>query len=226
MKGNTLLAVVFFLTLSVAMTGGVRAQSLPNSTLTFFAGVALPTGDYGALSGDKAGFATTGFGGGIDFTSRIINGFQLGLSGGLAVNSVDQDFIRRLLTNVPVGVQMGTWFEFHFVACAGYAIDVTPFLALYGRGYGGLIIATSPSIQYNLPGDYTNYIREDPATAAAPGYGIGFGAMIVRSVDVGFRFLTAEPEFKTMLSDQSTSVPVKLKQSMQIIELTVGYQIL
>ncbi len=225
MNRSSFHGVILLLTLLAWPANSLRSQTIPTNTLTFLAGVALPTGDFSALDGDNAGYASLGFHAGAEFTSRIIGGFEVGLTGGLAVNSVDEDFFKRLVAEVPVAVKTGSWFDFQFLANTGYFLDAGSLFTFYGRGYGGLVIGTSPTVSYNIAGGYTTSVREESGTGAAFGYGIGGGMMIGRNLDVGVRYLIAQPEYTVTITDGNTSISNKFKQRMDIVEFSVGYQV-
>ena len=167
------------------VVGNLFGQEIIKNHLSLFGGATFPTGDFSALSGNTAGFAKTGFGGGLEFTARVLEGLQVGALGEFSVNSTDEEFLRKYFSSVPVGISSGSWFLFGGMASVGYIVDVSPVFGLYGRGYLGLCVGGSPEFSINLPSSSGGMVKQNSATSSSFGYGVGAGVVISNLVDVG-----------------------------------------
>jgi len=225
---NRIIILIFtYITISVVLNNKLDAQqSAMNMELSshfrLLGGLSLPVGDYGGTSGAHAGLAKTGFSLSAEYSRENSKGFELGVLGCYSNNAVDQAEVEKVFSVFgTAAADVGSWSLIYFMGSVGFISNTSPTMSIYGKGYAGLLYGTIPEIKVTI-GSTT--ITQESASATTIGYGIGGGLLINEKVDVGFRYLTGEPEYEEHASSNagSSSATVKAKIPNGTVQLIVG----
>ncbi len=227
-------AILVLLVLFTA-AGACHAQSFG-----FFGGVSMPLGDFAGDGGEKAGYAKTGYGGGVEFCMPIGTG-GLGwiASGAFVLNGIDidkypideyeEEGIRI------VSFDMGSWMNVPLMTGVRFEAEASPALGVYGMGLGGLSLVKAPKMDIDgrftagtITANFSSEVTWDLVTAFC--FGFGGGVIIGERFNVDVRYLNiGEPEFggKACLTVAGSSESIdkdleKVKQSISMLLITAG----
>ncbi len=199
-----------------------NAQEESVHHLSIYAGGSLPLGDFSSTTSSHAGFAQLGFDGGLEYSLRLHRLFEIGILGNISINGTDEDALRRVVAGISSNTSGGTWYLYGLLLSAGIADNVSQSVGLHGRVYAGLIEGDAAELTlYNIFAS-GGYVTQKSAWGSAFGYGLGAGATLNSTWDFTVRYLMAEPNYDTELTDGTTVVKVKFKQPSAILLLTLG----
>jgi len=227
----TLLSV--FVGLFILNANPAHAQTGMPHSLNVFAGFALPIGDYSSTSvtsadnflsasGNTPGFAQLGFTGGMEYSIRLYEMYEIGLLGNVSINSTDEGALRKISSDISTNTSGGTWILIGGLVSAGISHDVAPGIGLHGRVYMGLMGGNSAEFSfYNLNAS-GNYITQKTTWSSALGYGLGAGITFSNEWDCNVRFITSNPEYSTQVTDGRQITAKVFKQQSNLVMLTIG----
>lgn len=198
MKKKLLFALIAIFTLGFNVA---NAQSFG-----IYGGVSLPMGDFADDSGDKAGLAKLGFGGGVQVAFPL-GSPELELIGDAAFlyNPFDED---------KSGIKDAAYTNIPIMAGLRYVGMVNPDFSIYGMGLVGINIASFSDIE----DEFGDVLEIKGGTAVA--FGFGAGVIFSEKFNIGARYLIlGEPEFTAEF--EGTEVG-KFKQSISMLLITAG----
>ena len=192
--------------------------------------MSIPSGDYGATSGNKAGLAKTGFGFGLEYDKPIENtNLNLVFTGLLNSHSVDASEIEKNLQSYDADatVDVGSYLLFWITAGIGFQSEMSPNANLYGNLQIGLLHGKVPEMTMTLPSSDIKGVSES-ASSTVFGLGIGGGIIFSDKYDIGLHYYTAEPEYEVTTKTTSSTLgnsssSIKAKQPTASINLLFGY---
>jgi hypothetical protein len=212
---------IFLLLTSVLIfCNNVFSQDTPsNVRFNLFGGAAFPQGDFGSTSGQKAGYASTGYSGMLEGSMVLSDEIILVSSVLVAVNSLDASSIEDKIS--PIRVSAGSYFTTWPMAGIGIETAVSPSVKIYGLAQVGLLISSFPDITLSYQGES---ITQTTKTATAIGLGIGAG-FIINKINLGMRYYSAEPEYEQTASYSGVSNTAKVKLPASVLELLIGFNL-
>ena len=213
-----------------------QLSTLPQSTvwevqhnLGILGGVSLPVGELGATTGGKAGLATTGFCAGLEYTCEASRNFSIGLAGLLTSNSLDEEKVGSASRSYLPGSNMdaGSWFLIWIVGEIGFTVPLSPSSSFYARGLLGGLFGNSPELTLTYSGVHGSVkATQSSASTEAFAFGAATGVVVANRVDIGLRFVTAEPEYditaQASSGTQTATSSGKLKQPTSVLQIAIG----
>jgi hypothetical protein len=181
-----------------------------------YGGLALPTGDFGATSGDKSGLAKSGFCGGLELIFGLPISAPIDIGIIFSATALYNEFDMRDLKG-----DADPWLTAWPMIGGRVSIPVGQ-LSFYGTLQVGGVIARFPEISYTYTGSSqkTTY-KADPVVkfiAFSAGAGVGLGPL-----RVGLRYLDAgEVEFE--IKSGSSTQGNKTKIGISALCVTVGLE--
>ncbi len=210
--------------------------------IAFSLGAALPTGEFGSVSSsDKyAGYALTGGLGDLSLGYKL--GKNFGISGLIRgqVNETDEYGIAYALAKktpvgVTVGVISGDWSVRSFLAGAYGSFPINEKLSFESRLMGGLVSASSASINTVFVGPGGSFtMQQNSVSATAFGFLIGAGLKLNVGSNIcllaNIDYFETTPEFTsvvtTNLGSSGTSDIYRFSQPMNTFNFSVvGYRL-
>lgn len=176
----------------------------------------MPQGDFGSTSGEKGGYASTGFGGMLEMSKNMNNNINWVTSVSMDINSMDA----ATMTNqwgqgtVTAGNYVTTW----VMSGIGIESAASPTVTVYGVGQIGLLFSSFPDITLSSGGQSITQTAK-LANAFAIGFGAGF---IINKFSVGLRYYTAEPEYEQSATYMGYTGTAKVKMPAAVLQLMVG----
>lgn len=203
-----LITVVFIL-----LTERIFPQSINDgfrSTLSI--GAAVPSGDFGATSGEKGGYATTGFAASLDLTKGLDNNLAWVTSGIIAINSIDEAALKEdAEVSVDAGMYMTSWLLTGF----GMEAAASPTANLFFNGQLGVFYSNFPDITY------AGSINQTTTSSPAFGFAINAGVKFEK-IRFTFRYLSGEPNYEMKASNGSVTIKNEQKLPVGLILLQIG----
>lgn len=200
------------------------SQQVLRRSFEIIAGLSIPTGDFNSSTGEKAGLATTGFSLGVQFASEVSQNLELGVIGLVSYHGVDKEEAEGQFGSLLPGanLEVGHWLLIWLMGGIGFNIPISPSANFYGRGLLGVLVGRSPEFSATY---WEIKATLNPAMALAAGYGFDVGVIINR-VNIGFRLLAAEPEYKVTGKaegyGQQYTDTFNIRQPTSAIQLTIG----
>jgi len=188
--------------------------------------VAIPQGDFGDDTGQDAGLATTGFGGGIELSipTGSTNLYYL-ISANILFNSLDDTeikaMVRQMFPGLNVSVDVGSWMNIPIMAGLQYTAEINPTLKFTGSGKIGLNIVNGPVVEMNVEGVSAEI---DYETSTSFGFGIGGGILINDRISIGLTYLGLdEPEINAKIKAQGQSEDIDpFDQPISLLLISLG----
>lgn len=208
----------------------VAEDVAPPKSVTIFLGVALPVGDFAAADGStqKAGFAKTGFGGGLEIRNSF-NGTTLSGIGTISVslNAMDADALTSISgshTGYNVSVTAGSYISTFALYGLKYDAPISPSTSLYGQVQIGALISKMPEMTTSVTTTRSSVATTASMTttssiAFAFGYGAGVGIQLNDQFNVGIRYYAGSPSYSQTSGSYSSTLPM----STSTIECIVGF---
>lgn len=196
--------------------GSVATAQTTELSLTGFAGVVLPSGDFGDDDSQGDGGASTGLGVGVDYVRPmpdLLEGFSALGTASLNINPAD-DFAGGDDADV------GYWLNLPLLVGGRYTAEVSPTMQAFGQAQIGLNVARSPSVEVSS-GSFSQEIESGMATTL--GLSFGVGAVLNDRFDVSLRYVTAgEPEFEVDVTSGDQSGEADFETAIAFLQLIVG----
>ena len=174
-------------------------------TGTIFLGGALPLGSYASkdFSEDKSAGAKLGFAAGLQIGYRFNKNLSALLEGQYALNAYEGELkdVRYIYT------LRGDWTHISILPSLRAEMPVSNGFSVYGMASAGVAFSS-------LKGDYANLFDfvgvKTKATSFA--YGLTVGCVVAKHVNIGLRYIAANPAFEDY------------KPTVSNLQATVGYQ--
>ncbi|NTV45395.1 MAG: porin family protein [Chlorobiales bacterium] len=211
MKKNLLLALIAIFTLGYYNVANAQSFGI-------YGGVSLPMGDFADDSGDKAGLAKLGFGGGLQVT------FPLGSQGLELIG--DAAFLYNPLDEDKSGIKDAAYTNIPVMAGLRYVGTINPDFSIYAMGLAGINIASFSDIEIQNADGYGSPGKITFDSATSFGFGFGAGVIFSESFNIGAKYLIlGEPEYKGKLTVEgyTGSADFNIKQSVSMIVITAGF---
>ena len=215
MKGSKIIVIgMVVLVISMGMVSGVSAQ---NSHFGVYGALSMPMADFGDDSGEKAGYASTGFGGGLELSFPVGSGFSVAANASGIFNKMDlgkaEDFFGDAM-------DVGYWMNIPVMIGLKYEPQTSSSMALYGIAQAGVNIVRAPTMEMRIFGVKTEF-TSDAVTSF--GFGVGGGAVINERFTIGVRYLSlGEPEIKYTTKSGGYSTSENFKQPVSMFLVTLG----
>ena len=205
------------------MTGLSFAQAKMGK-FAVFAAVSLPSGDFGDDKTEGDGYATTGFGAGVDYAHPIgTPGLTWFSSGAFLYNGFDDKGIRELAESEGIdnpNVDSGSWINIPILTGLKYETDVSPTMDFFAFGQVGLDFYIPPSSYITWEGGSAE-MSLDSGTSF--GFAIGAGLVFNSKFNVSFRYLSmGEPELEGSITSPGETEAISQDTGIAVILLTVG----
>ncbi|MBI5471342.1 MAG: hypothetical protein HY961_03255 [Ignavibacteriae bacterium] len=205
-----------------------RGYGVRRTSVLLFGGASIPMGDLAETSGQKAGYAQTGFDAGIQWYGGSEN-VQFTIAGVFASNSTDMSTVFSPSSSYSANVESGSWMTIWTLGGGRFAADVAPSFQIHGDVLFGALIGMSPEIKatlsaYNYYTGRTETVTatQESQTAVGFAYGVGFGFSISQ-FDVTIRYLGGSPEYEIEAKGSSgTTSSSKFQQPTGLLFLTAG----
>jgi hypothetical protein len=183
---------------------------------SFYGGAALPQGDFSSTSGEKAGYANTGFCVLIEGSKILSESVNWTSSVSLAINSLDESSMENQLSGITVTTDnyITTW----VMTGIGFETSASPTVKIYGLGQMGLLLSRFPDITLSYGGES---ITQTTKTGTAFAYGFGAG-VIINKINFGIRYYSGEPEYEQTASYGGVTGTAKVKMPATILQLMLG----
>jgi hypothetical protein len=174
------------------------------------AGVAIPTGDFGATTGSESGAASVGFQIAADLLFPIDPASSVGGNVTVAINSLDVG------GSVPTGVDIGSWSSI-WLMLAGQ-IQTTNFSSTQGylQSRLGLVVVSPPSVTSSVA-------SVEYSTATSFAYGIAGGLIFSEHLKLEAAFMGSRPEFTATLHASGQQASGTGRLPVNIVMLSLGY---
>ena len=182
-----------------------------------FGGASLPQSDFASTTSTDAGYATTGFAGGLEVSSELNQLVSWTTSVALASNSVNTDEMTKQAGSgirVTAGSYLTTWgltgIKFMAPTASGSV--------LYAQAQGGLLYSSFPDLEVNFMG--VN-IKQTATSTAALAFGFGAGVQL-QNLNIGIRYYTGKPEYEQNATGGGVTATNKVKLPATLLLLMVG----
>lgn len=201
----------------ILLSSSVFAQDeKPPVRFSLSGGIVMPQGDFGSTSGEKGGYASTGFGGMLEMSKNMNENINWVTSVSMDINSMDANTMTNQWGHgtVTAGNYVTTW------VMTGIGIEsvASPTVKVYGVGQIGLLFSSFPDITLSSGGQS---ITQTAKLANAFAFGIGAGLMI-NKLNVGLRYYTAEPEYEQSATYMGYTGTAKVKMPAAVLQLMLG----
>jgi hypothetical protein len=196
--------------------GSARGQS------KLFLGVSFPVGDFASTDSAVGGFAKSGYCLGAEITTKFWYDLEIGLSGLFSYHPVDKEAMVRSNRSIPPGspIEAGPWLLIWPTGSVGYTLPLSQNTAVYLRGHGGFLYGVTPEITVDQGG---TKFTQNIALKWTFAKGLGAGVSINNQYDIGFRILSAEPDYDINVQGGGTSTQRRTTYSTTTIQLLLGY---
>jgi hypothetical protein len=172
--------------------------SIDKSFWTIYGNLSFPQGDFGDNSGENAGYAQMGYGGGVEFATLIknTNGLYFFIGANLIFNPIDGNEIRKvfeaMFSGYSVDYTAGSWMNIPFLGGLKFQSIPSGGIQFYINGGIGLNLVKGPNMDLTVGGE-TVKISYNLSTSFA--FGIGGGLVINENINIGIKYLNMdEPE--------------------------------
>lgn len=215
---NSMCSVRFLLFVVILLSNSIFAQE-ETSPMRFslLGGIVLPQGDFGSTSGEKGGYASTGFGGMLEMSKNLNENINWVTSVSLDMNSIDDNTMTNQWGHGTVtgGNYVTTW------TMTGIGVEsvASPTVKVYGVGQVGLLFSSFPDITMSSGGQSITQTAK-MGTAFAFGFGAG---LIINKLNVGLRYYTGEPEYEQTATYMGVTGTAKVKMPATVLQLMIGF---
>lgn len=186
--------LVFCIILICLMTGLTFAQAKVGQ-FSVFAAVSLPSGDFGDNKTEGDGYATTGFGAGVDYAHPLDTpGLTWFSTGAFLYNGFDDKGLIDLgeaegLSNV--SVDGGSWINIPILTGLRYETEVSPTMDFFAAGQVGLNFYMPPTADISgQDGGETVSAEFSLDSGTSFGFSIGAGLVFNNKFNVSIRYLS------------------------------------
>lgn len=193
-----------------------------------FAALSLPTGDFGDNTTYGDGYATTGFGAGVDYAHPIgTPGLTWFSTGAFLYNGFDDKGLMELaedeLSNV--SIDAGSWINIPILTGLKYETEVSPTMDFFASGQVGLDFYMPPTSEISGQ-EGGESVSAEFSLDSGTSFGFAFSAGLVFNSKfyVSFRYLSlGEPEIEGTISYPGGSDPIEGQDTgIAVFLLTAG----
>ncbi|MFA6598133.1 MAG: hypothetical protein WCS69_10450 [Ignavibacteriaceae bacterium] len=213
-------SLYYFFVICCFLPGVLTAQeNAPSMNFSIYGGAALPQGDFSGTTGDKAGYAKTGFCAMVEGAKSLNESVNWVSSISLALNSMDETTIENQMSgpSVSAGSYITTW----AMTGVGFETVASPTVKIYGVAQLGLLLSSFPDVTISYGG-----VSVTQTTKMGTAFAFGFGAgVLINRFNIGLRYYTGEPEYEESASYGGISSTVKVKLPATILQLMVGFSL-
>ncbi|MDR3628643.1 MAG: outer membrane beta-barrel protein [Ignavibacteriaceae bacterium] len=211
--------IVFILFIIPFIVGPCYAQEVsPLMHFSIFAGGAFPEGDFGSTSGEKAGYAKTGFSAMVQGDKSLSESIYWTSSISLAINSLDESSMRSATGVSGMNITTTNYYTTWVMTGVGFETPVSPTVKIYGSAQLGLLVSKFPDVTISYNGISVNQTA-DMATAFAYGFGAGFW---LNNFNLGLRYYTGQPKYKETASYGNNSYSVNEDLPATVLQVMFG----
>jgi hypothetical protein len=201
--------------------------------LKVFGAASVPVGDFAASIGSRASFAALGFGFGIELTTEVVRGFELGVFGVICHNAMSKDEVathfRKLLGRAFVGTSATNWQLLWLAGEAGLRSQLSTSSDFYARSNLGVLWGNGPEFSISTAPPYPERFSQSSASGTGLAYGFAAGIIVKNRFDIGIRFLAAQPAYNITQTSyyysgtKSGSIKAGYSHATSIILLAFGF---
>lgn len=204
------------------------SQTLPLK-FGIFGGVSIPTGDFGEdksfnlETGRGDGFATVGFGGGIELLYSVgVPGLNWHTTAGFLYNGFDDTELKNYIDNDDVEVTAGNYFIIPVITGLSYEAPLSPTLDALIVGQLGLSFIKKTTMELYYPEiDYS--LEAEFGMATSFSFGVGAGLLFNDKFNVTFRYLgCGQPEFDVTFDEDGETYDGEAEISVAVLLISVG----
>ncbi|MFZ4620344.1 MAG: hypothetical protein ACOYNS_07290 [Bacteroidota bacterium] len=192
-------------------------ETSPRVRITLFGGASLPQSAFSSTTGTDAGFALTGFAGGLEVNSQLNGSLSWNSSLSLASNGMDAKEMEKQSTSgvtLTTGNYLTTWGLTGVRFSAKTATGAT----LYCQAQVGLLYSSFPDIDVNFMG---NSLKQTTTSNAA--FAAGFGAGLqLQKISIGVRYYNGKPEYEEKAVGAGQTFTAKVKLPATVLLLIIG----
>lgn len=194
-----------------------------------FGGVSIPTGDFGEDksfnldTGKGDGFATVGFGGGLELLYPIgTPGLNWHTTAGFLYNGFDDKELLNYIDDEEAEVTAGNYFIIPVITGLSYQAPLSADLDALLIGQLGLSFIKKTTMELYYPvTDYSLEVEFGMATSFT--FGVGAGLLFNDKFNVSFRYLgCGEPEFDVTFDEDGETYDGEAEISVAVFLISVG----
>ena len=182
---------------------------------TIYGILAIPVGDFGDDSGDDAGFAKMGFGGGLEFT-KALSSPELGWATSVSfiTNPLDESALQDIFGD---NLETKPIFNIPILTGLKYQTEISDGMQFFGTAQLGINLIKSGTWSYN-----NTEIKFDMATSF--GFVIGGGLIFNDKFNLGIRYYAlGKPEIEAEIFIEGDSVDTFEEEiKISIFAITLG----
>lgn len=198
-------------------------EHAPQMRFSLYGGAAVPQGEFGSISGDKGGFANTGFCAMIEGSRVLAENINWISSVSLAINGTDEASLENDVQDIypDITVTSGNYTTIWAMTGIGFETIASPEIRIYGLGQMGLLFSSFPDITFSSGGES---ISQTTTSEVAFAYGLGTG-IIINKLNISIRYYASEPEYKQSVSYMGETTSAKTKMPAAILQLMFGFSL-
>lgn len=199
-------------------------EEVRKNQFSIFGALSIPTGDFGETNTQKAGFATTGFGIGVELDVPVDESFSVVTSGLFVSNPIDKDAMNTMFQNAfgsSATVQTESFSSVFALSGIQFIGQSSTTSKLFLNAQGGLLVGTIPEITLTVGSAQSTQSSVSATTFA---FAVGGGLMFGDRFKVGAKYLSAKPKYDVMASGTGGTVAGTIEQptSMVLIQMNIG----
>ncbi len=194
-----------------------------------FGAVSLPAGDFGEDksfnldTGKGDGFATTGFGGGLELLYPVgAPGLNWHTTAAFLYNGFDDTELLNYIDDDDAEVDAGNYFIIPVITGLSYQAQLSPTLDALFLGQLGVAFIKKTTMELTYPeSDYS--LEVDFGMATAFSFGVGAGLLFNDKFNVTFRYLgCGEPEFDVTFDEDGDTYDGNAEIPVGIFLISLG----
>ncbi|MBI2430005.1 MAG: hypothetical protein HYV29_14645 [Ignavibacteriales bacterium] len=216
--------IIIFVLLPLPAYSQEEFEVIQKNQFSILGGLSLPTGDFGETNTQKAGFAKTGFGIGLELDVPVDESFSVVTSGLFLSNPIDESAMNTLFQNAfgsSANVQTESFTSIFALSGIQFIGRSSSTSKLFLHAQGGLLIGTLPEITLTIGSAQST---QASATATTFAFAVGGGLMFGDRFKVGAKYLSAKPKYDVTASGTGGTAGGTVEQptSMVLIFITIG----
>jgi hypothetical protein len=175
---------------------GQRSSEGSGSIFGIYGGLALPLGSLGKTDGDYAGYAKTGFSGGLQFVTGGTIGFIV--DGSYSHNKIDVP-----TAGIPAGkLEYTGWTSIIGLAGLKIGTDNSSGINFFIAPFAGVMHEITPEVTFTPSGSSTSTTYQPKASGTGFAYGGAVEAIFAGHVTLGAKFVASKLKFKYSVNGQ------------------------
>ena len=190
----------------------VSAQENSSMNFKIFGGASFPISDYGATSGERAGFASIGYSIMLEGTKYLSQNVNWISSVTISTNGFDNLTLEKSLPNSQVNA--GSYNSIWILTGISPETNLSSEIKLYGLVEAGLLFSIFPAIHYY------DFYKGTKNLASQKGISLAYclgGGVNINKINVGIRFNAGYPKYKQsftngLLDSREVKLPLMILQ--------------